>query len=256
MSLLYVGEQITIYVGSVILIAGILGSGFDLTRTSVAWCRARSFFLSTISVISFTCLCLATIDQFLATSQSAHLRRYSKIELAHRIVLFAIVVWYLQGIPWILFQNISPISNTCIRTNNVYAIYVSIYLLVVLCVIPVLVIIVFGWLTYRNIRLTIVLAELRADRQLTKMTLVQIFLVIISIIPYGINNAYGLITAGMTKDVNQQLKESFTSTIVGLIGYLYYMGNFYMFLISSSRFRHAVTDRIICGRNPNRINPT
>ncbi|CAF1233470.1 unnamed protein product [Adineta steineri] len=169
MSLSSVGEQLTIYVGSVILIAGILGSGFDLTRTSLAWCKARSFFLSTISVISFTCLCLATIDQFLATSQNAHLRRYNKIELAHRIVLVAIVV---------------------------------------------------------------------------------------CIIPYGINNAYGLITAGMTKDVNQQVEESFISTIVGLIAYLYYMGNFYMFLISSSRFRHAVADRIIYGRNPNRINPT
>ncbi|CAF1132494.1 unnamed protein product [Adineta steineri] len=285
MSLSYVGTQLTIYVGSAILIAGILGnginififssvrtyrntpstfyflvgsihnllylainltfrivsvgSGFDLTRTSLAWCRARSFFLSTISVISFTCSCLATIDQFLATSQSAHLRRYSKIELAYRIVLVAMVVWYLQGIPWILYQNISPISNTCVRTDAIYAIYVSVYLLLVLCVIPVVVMIGFGFLTYRNIRLTIALAELRADRQLAKMTLIQVVLVIISIIPYGINNAYGLITTGMTKDANRILIESFVSTIVSLITYLYYMGSFYMFLISSSRFRHA-----------------
>ncbi|CAF1195605.1 unnamed protein product [Adineta steineri] len=269
MSLSYVGTQLTIYVGSAILIAGILGnginififssvrtyrntpstfyflvgsihnllylainltfrivsvgSGFDLTRTSLAWCRARSFFLSTISVISFTCSCLATIDQFLATSQSAHLRRYSKIELAYRIVLVAMVVWYLQGVPWILYQNISPISNTCVRTNAIYAIYVSVYLLLVLCVIPVVVMIGFGFLTYRNIRLTIALAELRADRQLAKMTLIQVVLVIISIIPYGINNAYGLITTGMTKDANRISIESFVSTIVSLITYLYYM---------------------------------
>ncbi|CAF1096664.1 unnamed protein product [Adineta steineri] len=269
MSLSYVGTQLTIYVGSAILIAGVLGnginififssvrtyrntpstfyflvgsihnllylainltfrivsvgSGFDLTRTSLAWCRARSFFLSTISVISFTCSCLATIDQFLATSQSAHLRRYSKIELAYRIVLVTMVVWYLQGIPWILYQNISPISTTCVRTNAIYAIYVSVYLLLVLCVIPVVVMIGFGFLTYRNIRLTIALAELRADRQLAKMTLIQVVLVIISIIPYGINNAYGLITTGMTKDANRILIESFISTIVSLITYLYYM---------------------------------
>ncbi|CAF1079850.1 unnamed protein product [Adineta steineri] len=287
MSLSYIGTQLTIYVGSTILIAGILGnginififssvrtyrntpstfyflvgsihnllylainltfrivsvgSGFDLTRTSLAWCRARSFFLSTCSAISFTCSCLATIDQFLATSQSAHLRRYSKIELAYRIVLVTMVVWYLQGIPWILYQNISPISTTCARTNAIYAIYVSVYLLLVLCVIPVVVMIGFGFLTYRNIRLTIALAELRADRQLAKMTLIQVVLVIISIIPYGINNAYGLITTGMTKDANRILIESFVSTIVSLISYLYYMGGFYMFLISSSRFRHVMS---------------
>ncbi|CAF3898201.1 unnamed protein product [Adineta steineri] len=302
MSLSYVGTQLTIYVGSAILIAGILGnginififssvrtyrntpstfyflvgsihnllylainltfrivsvgSGFDLTRTSLAWCRARSFFLSTISAISFTCSYLATIDQFLATSQSAHLRRYSKIELAYRIVLVTMVVWYLQGIPWILYQNISPISTTCVRTNAIYAIYVSVYLLLVLCVIPVVVMIGFGFLTYRNIRLTIALAELRADRQLAKMTLIQVVLVIISIIPYGINNAYGLITTGMTKDANRILIESFISTIVSLITYLYYMGSFYMFLISSSRFRHAVKELIIYRRSPNQINQT
>jgi hypothetical protein len=266
MSLSYIGGQLTIYVGSVILVAGILsnvtnififsslrtyrrtastfyfligsihnlvyiginltsrivslGSGFDLTRTSKAWCKARYFFISTLSVVSFTCSCLATIDQFLATSQSAYLRRYSKIELAHRIVLIVIVVWYLQGIPSILFFNISPIINICVYTNSGFAVYVTIYLLVLLCVIPVLVMAIFGCLTYRNIRLTIALAEQHADRQLTRMILIQVVLVLISVTPYGINNVYGLITAGVAKDTNRQLKESFASTVVALISYL------------------------------------
>jgi hypothetical protein len=291
MSLSYVGEQLTIYVGSIILIAGIIGngmnififssvhtyrrtpstfyflvgsihnllyiginltfrivsvgSGFDLTRTSLAWCKARSFFLSTTSAVSFTCSCLATIDQFLATSQSAYLRRYSKIELAHRIVLVVIVVWYLQGIPWILFQNISPISNTCVRANAVYAVYVAIYLLVVLSVIPVLIMIVFGYLAYRNIQLTIALAEQRADRQLTRMTLIQVVLVVISIVPYGINNTYDLITAATTKDVDRQLKESFVSTVVSLITYLYYMVCFFFLILTNTYFLELFLGKLL-----------
>ncbi|CAF1090879.1 unnamed protein product [Adineta steineri] len=233
----------------------VIGYGFDLTRTSVSWCKARQCLVSTLSLITLTCSCLATIDQFLVTSQSVNLRRRSNIKWAHRIVLIIIIIWCLHGIPIVLFRNISPISKTCTFTNVVYATYIPIYYIVILSGTPVLIMTLFGCLTYRNIRETRILAQQQADRQMVKMTLVQVILVVICITPYGIDNAYGLITSNAQKDATQLMNENFVVTVVTLLSSFYCSGSCYMFLISSSSFRRAVKDRIFWWRRANRINP-
>ena len=144
-----------------------LGYGIDPTRTSEIWCKIRQFLIITTNSITLTCSCLATIDQFLATSQNASLRRCSNIKWTHRIVFIIIIIWCLHGIPIILFRDISPATNTCINTSDAYTIYMSIYILGLVCVIPVSIMIIFGYLTYRNIRQTRALAAQHADRQST-----------------------------------------------------------------------------------------
>ena len=82
---------------------------------------------------------------------------------------------------------------------------------------------IFGCLTYRNIRQIKGLLRQYADRQLVKMTLIQLILVLISMIPFGINNSYNLITNGMIKQLDQSLKEAFALRIFTLTSYLYYI---------------------------------
>jgi hypothetical protein len=45
----------------------ITGFGIDWTLTSLAYCKFRIPFLQLCSLMSYTCLCLATIDQYFAT---------------------------------------------------------------------------------------------------------------------------------------------------------------------------------------------
>ncbi|CAF1331159.1 unnamed protein product [Adineta steineri] len=301
MTLLYISQQITIYVGCFLLIAGLIGNGInvlifssvrtyrttpctfyfliaaidniiylitnlifrivsggfgiDLTRTSLSWCKLRAYLVIALTLLSFTCSCLASIDQFLVTSRSAHLRRLSNIKWTHRIALIAIIVCCCFGIPQLVFYDISPITKTCVNSNAAYAIYVSIYVLSLTCVIPVVILVVFGYLTYRSIHLTRVLAEQQADHQLAKMTLIQVVLVVIAITPYGINNVYGLITSGISKDANRLAIESFASIIFILLTYTNYVGSCYMFLISSRRFRREIKARIFFWRRQNHIIP-
>jgi hypothetical protein len=82
---------------------------------------------------------------------------------------------------------------------------------------------VFGCLTYRNIHQTIVLAQQKADRQLMRMVLIQIVLVVFSMAPFGIYVAYDIITTGVKKDLDRQLKEYFALTILVLVTYFYYV---------------------------------
>lgn len=74
-------------------IIGTYINGIDFTTVSGLWCKIRQFLLMAVSLITLTCSCLSTIDQFLVTSQNVRIRRYSNLKWAHRIVLIAIIVW-------------------------------------------------------------------------------------------------------------------------------------------------------------------
>jgi hypothetical protein len=109
-----------------------------------------------------------------------------------------------------------------VNINIIFVIYTPIYIIVLLSTVPVVVMVLFAYLTYRNIHLTIALAEQQADRQLVRMTLIQVALVVICFVPYGIINAYLLITSGVSKDTNRLKAESLSVTIFAMMTYFYY----------------------------------
>ena len=200
-----------------------VGFAYDLTATSVTWCKTRNFFVATLGLITFTCSCLATIDQFFVTSRSASLRLCSNLKWAHRMVLIAIIVWCLHGIPFLIFYDIIPTSKSCGSTNRTLTTYVPIFVCVLLCGIPISLMIIFGFLTYRNIHHIRLLAEQHADRQFTKMILIKVVLIIITNTPFGSYTAYSLITSGMTKDVDRQMQEYLAVSILSVLNYAYYV---------------------------------
>jgi hypothetical protein len=110
----------------------------------------------------------------------------------------------------------------CVNTSSSYSFYVSIYIIVLVCAIPSIVMLTFGYLTYCNIQLTRVLAEQQADRQLTRMILIQVAFVVTCFVPYGINSIYGLVTSGVSKDTNRLIIENFVIIFLALIIYIYY----------------------------------
>ena len=207
------------------LLSRIISSGYgnDLTRTSTIWCKTRQYFITTLSLFAFTCSCLTTIDQYLITSSNVDFRRLSHLKCSHRIGLISFVICCLHGIPVLVYFNISNPSGFCTNTNNLFAIYIPIYVLGLTCLIPILIMIFFGYLTYRNVHQRRMLVEQQIDRQLIRITLIQIFLVIFAIGPYGIYNIYSLITSQLTKTTIRLSIESFISTIVTLIVYIYYV---------------------------------
>ncbi|CAF1373228.1 unnamed protein product [Adineta ricciae] len=301
MSLAYVSQQITIFVGWFFVITGVIGNSLniliftsipnyrttpctfsflfvsivniliiiislisrifiagyyiDLTRTTPFWCKFRAYLTAVTTLMSFTYTCLASIDQVFVTSRSATLRRFSNIKFTRRIMLIFVIIWCLYCIPHVFFYDISPTTQTCTIINTSYGIYAPVYVLSLTCTIPIGIMIVCGYLTYRNIRLTRILVNQLADYQLVRMTLIQIVLIVFTIGPYGVNNVYNLLTSSIGKDSNRLLKESFASSMFSLIVYANYVGNFYMFLLSSRRFRRQVKNRLLFWLRQGQIHP-
>ncbi|CAF0858899.1 unnamed protein product [Adineta steineri] len=159
--------------------------GVDLALVSVIWCKLRQVILSISMTMPIMCTCLSTIDQFFVTSPRASLRRFSEKQLAHRIVFVIFMIFILHCIPIYLLYYINPIANLCGSESVVFTVYYILFFIVIDAAIPVLIMTIFGYLAYRNIRRTVALAEQHADRQLIKMVLIQVAVVLICLIPVG-----------------------------------------------------------------------
>ncbi|UJR18677.1 hypothetical protein I4U23_005584 [Adineta vaga] len=81
---------------------------------------------------------------------------------------------------------------------------------------------IFAILTYQNLHRTIVLAEQRVDRQILKMTFLQIILTLVFLGLLGVFQAYKLFTTNVYKDQNQVMIEYFAYTIVSTESTFYY----------------------------------
>ncbi|CAF4972516.1 unnamed protein product [Rotaria sp. Silwood1] len=243
------GQFITAYIPRVV--AAFLN--IDLTRISVVWCKLRYVCLATFSAIPLTCECLATIDQYLVTSQKVRHRQLSNMKNAYRASLSAVIIWWLHGTLWLYFQEMSPITGVCIYTNTASFIYTVAFICIILCGMHIAIMIIFGILAYRNIKKTTALARLHADRQLTIIVFTQVLLTFVDLIPYTVYSVYALITIDIQKNVDQIAKEALAANITYFFGSVTYGGRFYLFMFSSSRFRDKVKSRILWWRREQHI---
>ncbi len=203
------------------------GFGINWTNMSLFYCKFRPFYTGLCTLTSFTCICLAIIDQFLATCSHPRWHQWNNIKIARYMVIGAVIVWILHQIPVLIYQNhiISSITGTssCVITNRVYYKYIYFFQLpVLMSIIPVTIMAIFGILAYRNVqqiayrRVPLVRREL--DKQLTVMVLVQSFCDIVFVIPLIIQSVYSLII-GIPSDLVTMI---YLNSITNIIYIVYY----------------------------------
>lgn len=179
---------------SVSLIIRILLSGFCLNylEMSVFFCKFRNYVLQVCGLISYTCMCLATTDQFLATSLRRQWQEAFNIKRARYLCVFSIIIWLLHGIPVFIWYSprYSTLTNktSCIILNSAYQQYISyVYLIVLAGIAPIFITILFGSLAYWNVRQipyrVVPLVRRELDKQLGNMVLVQVVLNIFYMLP-------------------------------------------------------------------------
>jgi hypothetical protein len=170
----------------------------DWGASSFFFCKIRFYIFSTSTLSSMTCLCLAIIDQYFATSYHLRWQQWCNIKLAHRILSIFIIIWILHGIPSLIFYNhiISPITNTtiCQVTNYIFNQYLNYgYYLTLTNILP-LITIIFAIMAYYNARnlvhRTIPLVRRELDKQLTVMVLVQVLISFCTLLPFSIDTIF------------------------------------------------------------------
>jgi hypothetical protein len=196
------------------LITGLLtfiminGFGIYWTNQSRFYCKFRGGCVHICILIAFTCLSLATIDQFLATCSSIRWQQLCNIKLARRLCLIFSIFWFLYGITFFTSYALILIPSTgkfdCEIINEIFNEYFkSFHVLILLGVLPISLTVVFGCLAYRNIQQlsyrTLPLVRRELDKQLTVMVLTQVVFNFFAITPYTIINAI-ILNPDTTKD--------------------------------------------------------
>ncbi|CAF3066532.1 unnamed protein product [Rotaria sp. Silwood2] len=162
--------------------------GFDLTRTSLIWCKLRAYLVRSTRIISIATICLAAIDQYLSTNYHVQLRQMSTFKSAQFLISILIIFSFLYCIPFLIFHETRRYSNCAIfhRTFNYFYSFAHYFML--LGILPIFISSLFSLLAYRNVRRIIrrqmAIVRRRLDRQLTAMILLRVALFVITTLPY------------------------------------------------------------------------
>ncbi|CAF1370331.1 unnamed protein product [Adineta ricciae] len=221
------------------------GYNIDWTSTSIFYCKFRVFCLQESTLLSFTCICLAAIDQFLATSTRLRWQRWCNTKVAHRLVLFFSCLWMLHGISIFPFYNhvLSAATNqtVCIVTNSILTDYINFgYIITLQGILPYCVTLLFGYLAYRNVQQisyrTIPLVRRELDKQLTNIVLLQIVYNFLFTTPYII-----IILLQRDSSINSSseiaARLQFANVLALSLYFLAFTCPFYVYICISERFR-------------------
>jgi hypothetical protein len=167
-------------------------SGIDWTQLSLVYCKFRNYLLVVCTNISMLCVCLATIDQYFATCHRPRLQRWSNLKTARCLSAVSIIFSTLTAIPCLIYYNqtVSPTTGQLICTTiDAFFIELNVYFyrLFMSNILPLFVTLMFGLLTYQNVKniayRTVPLVRRELDKQLTVMVLVQDIFTFMTLLP-------------------------------------------------------------------------
>lgn len=205
---------------------GIYGS--DGTNLSIVWCKFRQFLSHFSQILSLTCFCLVTIDQYCATSPYQHFRKFCQIKIAQFLVLLFASIWFIHAIPYLIFFDLT-VSNTgqtsCVMTNSTYTQYRT-YAILLLFVgfFPIVITMIFGSMAFYNVQnisyYTVPLVRREFDKQITAMVLVQVIINFFILLPNTVINVL-ILNINVFSDLNIQAQIRFSNNIGIMIYYLH-----------------------------------
>ena len=211
-SLVNIGQLLTT------LLVRVLSEGFNTDLRRISWvCKIQIYMAAWCTCVSFTSICLATIDQCLSMSKY---RRFSTLRFAQCCIGVTCVFWSLYGIVFLIYSN-AP-SGTCMIVNPYVARYVSgFHFPILLGLLPISIMITFSLLAFYNARTLISrqgnIVRLSRDRQLTAITLVHVVSVVILTLPYTIFFIY--LRNQYTTDAEIIARNNLITAITRLVNY-------------------------------------
>jgi hypothetical protein len=207
-----------------------------------------SYLVNVLGQIPKTMVTLACVDRFMITSERATLRAFSTLNRAKWLIFFSIIFWLLFNIHVPIMERI--IDGQCAITG-VYSIFYTFYAIIFISGIPVTILIIFGYLTYRNMRQMKVRVQpmihnridanhsiRRQDRDLLIIVISEVLLYIVTTIPFPLILLETMISGYVisNKTVQYFQIEGFIVTIAYLLLFVNAAIPFYIYLISSKSF--------------------
>ncbi|CAF2646290.1 unnamed protein product [Rotaria sp. Silwood2] len=216
---------------------------FDPTNNSLIYCKLRAYFSHIVINLSRFLIVLACFDRVCISSSKVSMRNLGKVPVALRIIFLTIVCWSLISVHALVWNTIS--NGKCIKPG-LYNIIFGIYVFIVIGVAPLILMITFSLVTWRNIRVahrrvhpaSTISSMRQRDFQLTRMLVAEVVVYVLSTIPFPVYSFYSSVTMSINKSVDQQTIEAFINFIATVfMVYINPSSTFYVYLATSKTFR-------------------
>ncbi|UJR32793.1 hypothetical protein I4U23_020255 [Adineta vaga] len=226
--------------------------GYDLSRTSIIYCRIRIYFLTISLLTARLFLCFISIDRWMVTSRENSIRQLSSMKIVRWFIFIGISFCILFSINFPIWYRIEGTRGCIGAPDTFYPLFYTIYNLVI-TIGPFVIMIFFSLLVLNNLRrrhrrqiigttqtaVPIVTTQqyYRKEMQFIKLSLIQVFLYVLCNTFYAYNATYAFITQSFVKTPEQVILDSFLSTIGLNISYFYMAITFFLYTVVSSTFR-------------------
>jgi hypothetical protein len=230
------------FVNLVVLISGCLSrliiifDQIDLTVKSAIFCKIRTYLIFNSYVLSRHFLCVISIDRWMITSSNVYFRHRSNPRIARQVIIISAIFWHLINL--FILIGFQPEISGCVPISNTF--YLLMYTIINLfaTLIPFIILILFSILTIRNIfksrirNITMVHPETNVrnnsltvvsnarvsqnrnkDRQLIRLSLIQVITFIFLNICNAGYTLYQFITKTNGQSIDQQLIDLFIQSI-------------------------------------------
>ncbi|CAF1654258.1 unnamed protein product [Adineta ricciae] len=221
--------------------------GYDIRTLNynLWYCKIRFYLFYIFVAVPRYYVILASIDRYFASSRNALRRRWSSPKTTLRLIIGNALFWSIIYIQVLVFYETS--TGTCNYRSGGYGIFFSIYIAIDSGILPLLLMLIFGLLTVRNIHKTkmrIVGGQRsrisKKDLQLHRMLANQIILFLILNLPNPCFLVYHSITLQLARSSFRHATEIFMGNMTYLFVYLGFSLTFTNFLVSSEIFRREL----------------
>jgi hypothetical protein len=224
---------------------------------SALYCQLQFYFRHAFNQMMRSFFILACANRYAISSNQLRIRSFGRYQITVRIIPSVILFWLVLSIfPAVL---LTAKNGSCVASNSLNGILVSIYLLIVLGIIPLASVTTFCVLLYSNLKkmrrriqpIVNVNAQInqilrKRDRDMIRMLLIEVITYTITTMPTTAQTMYGLITLGLIKSEQRLQIESFFSFFTGV--FLLALNNclsFWIYFSASRSFRLEFKNLVI-----------
>ncbi|CAF3683194.1 unnamed protein product [Rotaria sp. Silwood1] len=238
------------------LLTRIIFDGYNYLVTSntvFILCKLRFFILHTFDLISLASFCMATFDRYLITARDVHIRRMSTTRRRTKQIILAIfIIFSLHSIPIAIYFQVSNTGQCDISSNQYSHYYLYVCQVLLHGILPIIFLSIFGPLTMKHLKKlqhqTHVYSRLKRHKQLSFMFFLMSFTIVMSSIPYCIEQVYYNIFSNYAA-YHQSSLIFLLHVISSILFYTNPVSSFYIYFISTKKFRQQIQKIIRCNRH-------
>ena len=233
------------------LLPRILSDGFQIpiVQSNDRYCQSRFIISGVASLCGISYPCWASFDQFMCTSRNAIRRtRWNSKRFLYQSMIFTILFWLIVFLPGSILskssRTICTIANPLVNRIYAYGVVSISY-----CLLPITFLLYFNYGIVKNLChapvFTVTNTNKRMARQVHRMLVPQLIILILSGLPFISHTLYSTGTASIMKSQDRLAIENLIGHLTRLLFYLNYISSFYVHMLTSTEFRKIIVDRRI-----------